>query len=259
MQGQSPSSTVETLLSATSQSMTEITRFETQLRERIISAFASTPAWWRQCVPGDAKAKAPERRERDRESGFAPRLHYHQIYYCYLEDLKLIITSKRNRPLFSASSAEDLSVRLSELVALRNRAAHGRLLTPSERDRVVALISELSVALGLNADLAALTLEDPVSLISDALGYIDVIVAASKSGDCPPDPLALEALRDSAALDARLDPALSGRLAEAIERVRAWRARACLAGHRLELMKAASVFLEQWPAGEIRSRLASLQ
>jgi hypothetical protein len=118
----------EDLLDSNSRAMGRMIRFETSLRERIISVLGSEVAWWKRRIPEEVRSNAEKRRSKDRESPFAPSFKYHQIYYCYLDDLRSVVVSRLNRASFSIDSDRDLVPRFDELVALRNRLAHGRLL-----------------------------------------------------------------------------------------------------------------------------------
>src|SRR6266516_2465022 len=147
--------------------------FETALRESLIVRFSPTIDWWKSCVPATIRTEASERRRRDKASTFAPKWTYHQLYYCYLEDLKQIVQRAAHLLFESHPKASDLTPRFEELLVLRNRVAHGRLLNHKEADRVKVLVSELETLLRIDPEPKALSFEDPEALRSTAQTYFN--------------------------------------------------------------------------------------
>jgi hypothetical protein len=96
--------------------------------------------------------------------------------------------------------------RFEELLVLRNRVAHGRLLTDAEAKRVQVLTRELRVMLGLRGDPDRLTFEDPISTFLDARGYFEEAVENLRQASPPKTPTALTALLSSSAGQEALAP-----------------------------------------------------
>jgi hypothetical protein len=166
--------------------------FETALRETLIARLSPTQDWWKAFVPDPVRKSASERRQRDRESSFAPMWTYHQIYFCYLEDLRQIIQRASSLLFEKEPKAIDLASRFEEVVALRNRAAHGRLLSESEADRVEQLTNELRQLLRIDGEPVALSLEDPEELRAKAKEYFRRAIDRLGTAELPepPGPLA---------------------------------------------------------------------
>lgn len=179
------------------ESFNEILEFETSLREHIVGRIGPE---WRRRVPGDVKKNAKEVQERDRESAFAQSSKYHQVYYCYLDDLKKIVTCKANAASFFAQGAQEITVRFDELVALRNRAAHGRFLREPECDRVGTIVRELGELLSLEFP-ESLTEEDPVLLCVCAQAYVQNLAVALDERSLPEGPVAIANLMRASCID----------------------------------------------------------
>jgi hypothetical protein len=222
-------------------------RFESALRERLIAKLSRDSSWWRDKIPSNIRGEANLRRKRDRSSSFAARVQYHQIYYCYLDDLLKILL--HNYQEYFAGLTEprpqDLSNRFEELVALRNRIAHGRLLLPDEGRRVNSLVAELSAALDVSSVIEFITFEDPLEICLDGRAYISEVQARMADGLQPDPPSALTRVRGASTLQesfddvelqvfGRLEAALVG--AAAIEK---------LPGFRLEVARIAKQIHEQ--------------
>lgn len=179
------------LLAETVRALEIMLRFETALRERVLAEYGQEARWWKRRVPNPIRVAASDRRARDRASPFASALSYHELYYCYIDDLKQIITQANNSVDFLPPGDKDLVPRFDELTALRNRAAHGRLLTVDEATRATQIANELTTLLALSLP-EQLTFEDPKGTARLAVSYLRAISDEGACSDVPssPEPIA---------------------------------------------------------------------
>lgn len=215
--------------------------FEAKLREKIVGAFGQDPGWWKRRVPPKPRSSADERRAKDRESPYAPSLKYHQIYYCYLDDLRAIVISGSNADTFRESIVKDLQPRFDELLSLRNRAAHGRFLTTRESHRVLTLVEELEMLLALSSEIKRLSMEDPAALIANLNTYVCEAFLALRDTDIPAPPAPIDAVLESPALSSVLSESHVASLEALGELLKGLQALRQRPGYRIEVARRCQV------------------
>lgn len=126
---------------------------ENGLREMIISSMARKygPKWLKQNVPGDVRGHMKDGKEYEKKIVWMNLAPHHPIYYTDFPDLRKIIVQSENwKSVFSERFGQKLHIEseLSDLEPIRNKIAHGRVITEGDLSRLRAFHEIVEKATG---------------------------------------------------------------------------------------------------------------